>query len=183
MNATNEFMQRLMREKTVKAYAYIYSNPRLLNGQDGTEYVTVHFSADGKPSFNAVIPQEYSGNHTIVLIDEQGNQVAWTNVLVKRDKTSQNPSTNETSIPQTQNTQNVQNTSENELASTASTEATVSANKNVIAQPEASKPTTSSHPLANTGIQTIPALISIAVTLFASFVVVLSMRKANRLKY
>ncbi|MDF0753943.1 Rib/alpha-like domain-containing protein [Gardnerella greenwoodii] len=186
LNATNEFMQRLMREKTVKAYAYIYSNPRLLNGQDGTEYVTVHFSADGKPSFDAVIPQEYSGNHTIVLIDEQGNQVAWTNVLVKRDDTSQNPSTGETGIPQTQNTQNVQNvqnTSENELTSTASTEATVSANKNVIAQPEASKPTTSSHPLANTGIQTIPALISIAVTLFASFVVVLSVKKANRIKY
>lgn len=185
LNATNEFMQRLMREKTVKAYAYIYSNPRLLNGQDGTEYVTVHFSADGKPSFDAVIPKEYVGNHTIVLIDEQGNQVAWTNVLVKRDDTSQNPSTGETGIPQTQNTQNVQNvqnTSENELTSTASTEATVSANKNVIAQPEASKPA-SSHPLANTGIQTIPALISIAVTLFASFVVVLSMRKANRIKY
>ena len=173
-----------MREKTVKAYAYIYSNPRLLNGQDGTEYVTVHFSADGKPSFDAVIPKEYVGNHTIVLIDEQGNQVAWTNVLVKRDDTSQNPSTGETGIPQTQNTQNVQNTSENELTASASSETTANTNKNVITQPEASKkPSTSSHSLANTGIQTIPALISIAVTLFASFVVVLSMRKANRLKY
>lgn len=183
LNARADFLNRLNKEKQVKAYAYIYSNPRLLNGQDGTEYVTVHFSADGKPSFDAVIPQEYSGNHTIVLIDEQGNQVAWTNVLVKRDDTSQNSSAGETGIPQAQNTQNVQNTSENELTSTASTEATANANKNVITQKEASKPTTSSHPLANTGIQTIPALISIAVTLFASFVVVLSMRKANRLKY
>ena len=84
---------------------------------------------------------------------------------------------------ETPDAQNVQNTSENELTSTASTEETVSANKNVIAQPEASKPTTSSHPLANTGIQTIPVLISIAVTLFASFVVVLSVKKANRIKY
>lgn len=183
LNATNEFMQRLMSEKAVKAYAYIYSNPRLLNGQYGTEYVTVHFSADGKPSFDAVIPKEYVGNHTIVLIDEAGNQVAWTNVLVKRDDTSQNPSAGETGIPQAQNTQNVQNTIENKLTSTASSETTANANKNVITQKEASKPTTSSHSLANTGIQTIPALISIAVTLFASFVVVLSMRKANRLKY
>lgn len=172
LNATNEFMQRLMSEKTVNAYAYIYSSPKLLYSVNGTKYVTVRINEQGKAIFDAIIPQEYSGNHTIVLIDENGDQVAWTNVLVKKDETSQNSSTNETSIPQTQNTQNVQNTSENKLTANASAETTVSANKNVITQPEANKkPSTSSSSLANTGTQTIPALISIAVMLFVCTII------------
>lgn len=172
LNATNEFMQRLMSEKTANAYAYIYSSPKLLYSVNGTKYVTVRINEQGKAIFDAIIPQEYSGNHTIVLIDENGDQVAWTNVLVKKDETSQNSSTNETIIPQTQNTQNVQNTSENKLTASASAETTVSANKNVITQPEANKkPSTSSSSLANTGIQTIPTLISIAVMLFVCTII------------
>ena len=79
-------MQKLKREKVLKAYAYIYSDPRLLYSPTGTEYVTVYYHENSKPTFKAAIPEEYVGNHTIVLIDENGKQVAWNNVLVKQSK-------------------------------------------------------------------------------------------------
>lgn len=84
LNTTSEFMQKLKREKVLKAYAYIYSDPRLLYSPTGTEYVTVYYHENSKPTFKAAIPEEYVGNHTIVLIDENGKQVAWNNVLVKQ---------------------------------------------------------------------------------------------------
>lgn len=86
LNTTSEFMQKLKREKVLKAYAYIYSDPRLLYSPTGTEYVTVYYHENSKPTFKAAIPEEYVGNHTIVLIDENGKQVAWNNVLVKQSK-------------------------------------------------------------------------------------------------
>lgn len=49
------------------------------------KYVTVHINEYGRIVFDVVIPEEYKGNHTIVLIDENGKQVAWTNTLVKKD--------------------------------------------------------------------------------------------------
>ncbi|KXI16917.1 hypothetical protein HMPREF3230_00839 [Gardnerella vaginalis] len=84
LNTTSEFMQKLKREKVLKAYAYIYSDPRLLYSPTGTAYVTVYYHENSKPTFKASIPEEYVGNHTIVLIDENGKQVAWNNVLVKQ---------------------------------------------------------------------------------------------------
>ena len=85
VNATSEFMRRLQLEKAVKAYAYIYSNPKLLYSANGMKYVTVHINEYGRIVFDVVIPEEYKGNHTIVLINENGKQVAWTNTLVKKD--------------------------------------------------------------------------------------------------
>ncbi|MFU0547968.1 Rib/alpha-like domain-containing protein [Gardnerella leopoldii] len=85
VNATSEFMRRLQLEKAVKAYAYIYSNPKLLYSANGMKYVTVHINEYGRIVFDVVIPEDYKGNHTIVLIDENGKQVAWTNTLVKKD--------------------------------------------------------------------------------------------------
>ena len=86
LNTTSEFMQKLKREKVLKAYAYIYSDPRLLYSPTGTSYVTVYYHENSKPTFKASIPEEYVGNHTIVLIDKNGKQVAWNNVLVKQSK-------------------------------------------------------------------------------------------------
>lgn len=92
LNTTAEFMRKLQLNKAVKAYAYIYSSPKLLYSVNGTRHVTVRINKQGKAIFDAIIPQEYSGNHTIVLIDENGKQVAWTNVLVKKNESLQNNS-------------------------------------------------------------------------------------------
>lgn len=92
LNTTAEFMSKLQLNKAVKAYAYIYSSPKLLYSVNGTKHVTVRINKQGKAIFDAIIPQEYSGNHTIVLIDENGKQVAWTNVLVKKNESLQNNS-------------------------------------------------------------------------------------------
>lgn len=92
LNTTAEFMRKLQLNKAVKAYAYIYSSPKLLYSVNGTKHVTVRINKQGKAIFDAIIPQEYSGNHTIVLIDENGKQVAWTNVLVKKNESLQNNS-------------------------------------------------------------------------------------------
>ena len=46
-----------------------------------TNYVKV--TLDGKKvKFNAKIPENYSGIHTIVLLNSKGQQIAWTNVYV-----------------------------------------------------------------------------------------------------
>lgn len=76
------FLDRLNRDGSAKAYAFIYSSPRLLKGADGTNYVTVRL-VNGKPQFDAMFPAGYSGKHTVVLVDEQGNQLGWTNITVK----------------------------------------------------------------------------------------------------
>ena len=78
----NEFIEKLKSDGVVYAYAYIYSNPRLLKSTDGSKYVTVRM-VDGKPEFNALFPSDYSGKHTVVLVDETGKQIAWTNITVK----------------------------------------------------------------------------------------------------
>ena len=101
LNTTAEFMRKLQLNKAVKAYAYIYSSPKLLYSVNGTKHVTVRISKQGKAIFDAIIPQEYSGNHTIVLIDENGKQVAWTNVLVKNNESLQNNSSSEIVSSQT----------------------------------------------------------------------------------
>ena len=78
----NEFIEKLKSDGVIYAYAYIYSNPRLLKSTDGSKYVTVRM-VDGKPEFNALFPSDYSGKHTVVLVDETGKQIAWTNITVK----------------------------------------------------------------------------------------------------
>lgn len=76
-----EFIERLNREGIAYAYAYIYSSPRLLKGSDGSKYVTVRM-VNGVPQFDAIFPAGYSGKHTVLLVDESGKQIAWTEVTV-----------------------------------------------------------------------------------------------------
>ena len=83
------FLDRLHSEGSVKAYAFMYSTPKLLRSVDGSDYVTVKLGADGVPYFDAQFPSGYSGKHTVVLVDEQGNQLAWTNITVANNATSQ----------------------------------------------------------------------------------------------
>ncbi len=83
LNISNQaFLDRLSRDGSAKAYAFIYSSPRLLKGADGADYVTVRM-VNGTPQFDAMFPAGYSGKHTVVLVDEQGNQLGWTNITVK----------------------------------------------------------------------------------------------------
>lgn len=76
-----EFIERLNREGIAYAYAYIYSSPRLLKGADGSKFVTVRM-VNGVPQFDAIFPAGYSGKHTVLLVDESGKQIAWTEVTV-----------------------------------------------------------------------------------------------------
>ena len=90
MNVNNKaFLDRLHREGSAKAYAFIYSTPKLLRSVDGSDFVTVKLGADGVPYFDAQFPAGYSGKHTVVLVDEQGNQLAWTDITVANNATSQ----------------------------------------------------------------------------------------------
>lgn len=84
----SEFIERLQRDGVVYAYAYIYSSPRLLKGADGSKFVTVRM-VNGKPQFDAQFPAGYTGKHTVVLVDEKGNQVAWTDITVTNNAVSQ----------------------------------------------------------------------------------------------
>ena len=76
------FNAELKEKGSVKAYAFIYSTPKLLRSVDGSDYVTVKLGSDGVASFDAKFPDGYSGKHTVVLVDEKGNQLAWTNITV-----------------------------------------------------------------------------------------------------
>lgn len=76
------FNAELKEKGSVKAYAFIYSTPKLLRSVDGSDYVTVKLGSDGVPYFDAKFPDGYSGKHTVVLVDEKGNQLAWTNITV-----------------------------------------------------------------------------------------------------
>ena len=81
VSATSEFVNTLKTYKVAYAYAYIYSSPELLKGEGGTNYVKVTLDGN-KVKFNAKIPENYSGIHTIVLLNSEGQQIAWTNVYV-----------------------------------------------------------------------------------------------------
>ena len=85
----SEFTERLQRDGVVYAYAYIYSSPRLLKGADGSKFVTVRM-VNGKPQFDAQFPAGYSGKHTVVLVDEKGNQVAWAEITVVNNAVKKN---------------------------------------------------------------------------------------------
>lgn len=90
VNVNNKaFLDRLHSEGSVRAYVFMYSTPKLLRGVDGSDYVTVKLGADGVPYFDAQFPAGYSGKHTVVLVDEQGNQLAWTDITVANNATSQ----------------------------------------------------------------------------------------------
>lgn len=90
VNVNNKaFLDRLHREGSAKAYAFMYSTPKLLRSVDGSDFVTVKLGADGVPYFDAQFPAGYSGKHTVVLVDEQGNQLAWTNITVANNATGQ----------------------------------------------------------------------------------------------
>ena len=82
---TNLFIKTLKNKRVVYAYAYIYSSPVQLHGIDDnkeTNYVKVTLDNNGVPGFDAKIPAGYSGKHSILLVDAQGNQIAWTDVWV-----------------------------------------------------------------------------------------------------
>lgn len=90
VNVNNKaFLDRLHREGSVKAYAFMYSTPKLLRSVDGSDYVTVKLGSDGVPYFDAQFPAGYSGKHTVVLVDEQGNQLGWTDITVENSTASQ----------------------------------------------------------------------------------------------
>lgn len=90
MKVSNKaFLDRLHRDGSVRAYAFIYSTPKLLRSVDGSDYVTVKLGADGVPYFDAQFPAGYSGKHTVVLVDEQGNQLAWTDITVANSTSGQ----------------------------------------------------------------------------------------------
>ncbi len=90
VNVNNKaFLDRLHSEGSVRAYAFMYSTPKLLRGVDGSDFVTVKLGADGVPYFDAQFPAGYSGKHTVVLVDEQGNQLAWTDVTVANSTSGQ----------------------------------------------------------------------------------------------
>ena len=82
---TNLFIKKLKNKRVAYAYAYIYSSPVQLHGMDGnkeTNYIKVTLDNNGVPSFDAKIPDGYSGKHSILLVDAEGNQIAWTDVWV-----------------------------------------------------------------------------------------------------
>ena len=82
---TSLFIKTLKKKRVAYAYAYIYSSPVQLHGIDDnkeTNYVKVTLDNNGVPSFDAKIPAGYSGKHSILLVDAQGNQIAWTDVWV-----------------------------------------------------------------------------------------------------
>lgn len=79
------FNNELKQKGYVRAYAFMYSTPKLLRGTDGSDYVTVKAGANGVISFDAKFPDGYSGKHTVVLVDQEGNQLAWTNITVKNN--------------------------------------------------------------------------------------------------
>lgn len=90
VNVNNKaFLNRLHREGSVRAYAFMYSTPKLLRSVDGSDFVTVKLGADGVPYFDAQFPAGYSGKHTVVLVDEQGNQLAWTDITVANSTSGQ----------------------------------------------------------------------------------------------
>ena len=78
-----KFNKELKDKGSVKAYAFMYSTPKLLRSVDGSDYVTVKLDANGVPYFDAQFPAGYSGKHTVVLVDEDGNQLGWTNITVE----------------------------------------------------------------------------------------------------
>lgn len=81
-SATSSFIKELQKNKVAYAYAYMYSSPVLLKGADGSKYVKVTLDENGQPQFNVVIPAGYTGKHTIVLLNDKGEQLAWTDVWV-----------------------------------------------------------------------------------------------------
>ena len=93
VNVNNKaFLNRLHREGSAKAYAFIYSTPKLLRSVDGSDFVTVKLGPDGVPYFDAQFPAGYSGKHTVVLVDEQGNQLGWTDITVENNTAGQGDS-------------------------------------------------------------------------------------------
>ncbi|RIY28521.1 serine protease, partial [Bifidobacteriaceae bacterium NR016] len=81
-SAMSKFIKELKKNKVAYAYAYMYSSPVLLKGADGSKYVKVTLDKNGQPQFNVVIPAGYFGKHTIVLLNDKGEQLAWANVWV-----------------------------------------------------------------------------------------------------
>ena len=85
--SNEEFISHLKADGFVYAYAYIYSSPRLLKDASGSDRVKVYM-LNGKPQFDALFPAGYSGKHTVALIDENGNQLGWTNITVESNVSS-----------------------------------------------------------------------------------------------
>ena len=69
-------------------YAYVYSSPQRLTGPDGSPYVTVKKSSDGRYYFDAIVPAGLkTGSHTVSLVDAKGVCQGWTPVTVTASDT------------------------------------------------------------------------------------------------
>lgn len=82
LDASNKLLADCLDRAGSRIYAFIYSSPRLLKGANGADYMTVARMVNGNPQFDVMFPAGYSGKHTVVFVDEQGNQLAWTNITV-----------------------------------------------------------------------------------------------------
>lgn len=62
--------------KQVRMYAFIYSTPKALSDENGNAYSLIH--KDGTRYYiNVVIPDGYSGTHTIAVYDQNGTLQGW----------------------------------------------------------------------------------------------------------
>ncbi|WP_421776848.1 S8 family serine peptidase [Gardnerella sp. KA00243] len=89
-----------------RMYAFIYSDPKDLKGEDGHEYVTVRTGENGKYYFKVLIPSGYSGKHTILLMDANGNQIASGEVSVSSSASSDSGSQTDSDNQNNKNNQN-----------------------------------------------------------------------------
>lgn len=69
--------------ESTRMYAFIYSEPQQLKGDDGNDYVTVRKAKNGTYYFNAMIPADLTGEHTILLMSAAGEQIAAGKVTVR----------------------------------------------------------------------------------------------------
>ncbi|KFI47929.1 hypothetical protein [Bifidobacterium biavatii] len=83
-NLTKECAAKVEKGESCFWYSYIYSNPVRLTGPDGSPYASIEKDSAGKYYFEAYIPDSYSGDHKISLVDEKGAIQGWTDVTVKK---------------------------------------------------------------------------------------------------
>ena len=71
----------------VRMYAFIYSTPKALRGENGSAYSLIH--KDGKRYYiNAFIPAGYSGVHSIAVYDQNGTLQGWKATTISEQQTS-----------------------------------------------------------------------------------------------
>ncbi|BDR52134.1 hypothetical protein KIM372_00410 [Bombiscardovia nodaiensis] len=61
-------------------YSYIYSDPSKMTAPNGAPYVQVKKDDQNRYYYDAFIPKDFTGEHTVVALDEEGTVQAWTKV-------------------------------------------------------------------------------------------------------